>query len=61
MRFLGKTAKFNRVSTARLDAMCKAAHSAMVQEDCIRRLENKKLVNDLKLARIRYVLGAWLG
>ena len=52
---------FKRIDTARLDAMCKAAHSAMVQEDCIRRMENKKLVNDLKLARIRYVLGAWLG
>lgn len=53
--------KNERISNERLDAMCKAAHAARVAEDCINRLENKKLANDLRLARLRYILNAWLG
>lgn len=53
--------KFERVSVQRLDAMCKAAHAAMVAEDCIRRLENRTIVQKLENNRRIAILRCWGG
>ncbi len=51
----------NHLPTARLDAMCKAAHAAMVAEDCIRRIENRAIVQKLENNRRIAILRCWGG
>ncbi len=51
----------NHLPTARLDAMCKAAHAAMVAEDCTRRLENRAIVQKLENNRRIAILRCWGG
>jgi hypothetical protein len=50
-----------RIPTERLDAMCKAAHKAITEADCIHRLEIRAEVSKLQNAIRVHVLSAWAG
>ena len=50
-----------RISTERLDAMCKAAHKAITEADSVHRLEIRAEVSKLQNATRVHVLSAWAG
>ena len=50
-----------RIPTDRLDAMCKAAHKAITEADCVHRLEIRAEVSKLQNAERIYILSAWAG
>lgn len=49
------------IPTERLDAMCKAAHKAITETDCVHRLEIRAEVSKLQNATRVHVLSAWRG
>ena len=51
----------NRISTERLDAMCKAAHKAITEADCVHRLEIRAEVDQSRNATRIGILRAWGG
>lgn len=50
-----------RIPTERLNAMCKAAHKAITEADCVHRLETRAEVSRLQNATRVHVLSAWAG
>ena len=61
MPLQGKGDAMERISTERLDAMCKAAHKAITEADCVHRLETRAEVSKLQNATRVHVLSAWAG
>lgn len=51
----------DRISLERLQAMLDHAHKVSREEDCIRRLENRAIVQGLDNARRIHILSAWAG